>query len=64
MSVRLTTSAGQRRRECRFSFLCDVRYEVSNSEKSVKNRQGAWKHACCLDFFGYFLYQDKTAEPS
>jgi hypothetical protein len=37
----LTTSAGQRRLECRFSFLCDVRYEVPNSEKSVKNRQGA-----------------------
>jgi hypothetical protein len=30
----LTTSAGQRRRECWFSFLCDVRYEVSNSEKA------------------------------
>jgi hypothetical protein len=30
----LTTRAGRRRRECRFSFVCDVRYEVPNSEKS------------------------------
>jgi hypothetical protein len=58
-SVALTTSAGQRRRECRFSFLCDVRYKVSNSEKSVKNRQGARKHTCCLDFLLPFVSRQK-----